>query len=482
MSRATLRAALCAALLLPGALAAAPPAAQPTGVPGLAIAGSVVAPVTPAAAGWALDQRLDPDRYHLGPGDQLLLLIEGKTLRRLALTVLPEGLLEWEGGLREPVTGLSLREAEQAVARAIARHMPAVTVRLLLTAPRQLEVQIQGEVLHPGAVRLAASDRLSTAIALAGGPTARGSQRFVEFRAGDRVTRLDLYPFQRAGDWDANPYCPAAAVIFVPLRSDTVQVIGAVNRPGTYEWAAGETLADLLGYAQGLTQDALPGSILLERTDGQPQTVELGIDAGETSLRPGDAVVVASRKPLMKRVFLEGAGERLGEVYLSPDETLGNLVRRLSDTGNSALPDEATLERRGTDRSRFFRFDLREVLRGEGPANLPIEHDDVLYIPRRSAQVFVLGEVRTPGPLRYVPSWTVGQYLAMAGGVSDRGSEGKIHVVDASGESRAVSRTDHLHRNDVLVVGRSNLAIFSSVLLTAASVSGLILAISALAQ
>jgi len=463
------------AAALPALLAATPPAASPAASP---------APTRAAAAGnWALDARLDPDRYRLGPGDRLLLLLDGKSLRRLELAVLPEGILEWEGGLRENVAGLSLREAEAAVRKALAPIMPAVAVRLLLSAPRQIEVQVQGEVAAPGAVRLTASDRLSAAIAAAGGPNARGSRRFVEFRQGGHVTRLDLYPFQRAGDWDANPYCPAGVLVFVPLRRDTVQVIGAVNRPGTYEWREGETLADLLAYAEGLASDALPGSILLERADAEtPVARQLDAESGATPLRPGDVIVVASRKPLLTRVFLEGAGERLGEVYLSPGETLGDLVRRLGDMRGSALPEAATLERRGTERSRFLRFDLRAVLRGESPAELPIAHDDVLYVPQRPTEVFVLGEVRKPGPLRYVPSWTVGQYLALAGGVGDKGSEGKLHVVDASGESRRVTRTDNLHRGDVLVVGRSNLSIFSEVLLTAASLSGLILAINALAK
>lgn len=453
--------------------------------PGLSLGASALARggVTGGGTDWALDSSLDPDRYRLGPGDRLLLLLDGKTLRRLELTVLPEGILEWEGGLREPVAGLSLREAEAAVRKAIAPVMPAVAVRLLLSAPRQIEVQVQGEVARPGAVRLAASDRLSAAIAAAGGPNGRGSQRFVEFRQAGQVTRLDLYPFLREGNWDANPYCPAGVLIFVPLRTDTVQVIGAVKRPGTYEWKPGETLADLLAYAEGLADDALPGSILLERAGADtPVARQLDDEAGVTPLHAGDVIVVASRKPLLKRVFLEGAGERLGEVYLSPGETLGDLVRRLGDMRGSALPEAATLERRGEDRSRFLHFDLRAVLRGESPAELPIEHDDVLYVPQRPNEIFVLGEVRKPGSQRYVPSWTVGQYLAMAGGVSDEGSDGKLHVVDASGETRPVTRTDNLHRGDVLVVGRSTLSIFSEVLLTAASLSGLILAINALAK
>ena len=467
-------------LLALSAALATPAAAQLDAMAPVTLPGGLL-PASPpgAAVDWALDGSVDADRYLLGPGDKVLLLLEGRSLRRLTLTVLPEGLLEWEGGLREPVDGLSLRAAEAAVADALAPLMPDVSVHLLLLAPRQIEVEVLGEVAHPGAVRLSAGDRLTTAIAAAGGPGPRGSKRFVEFRDG---ARLDLFPFLMDGDWDANPYCPTGTAIFVPLRTDTVQVLGEVNRPATYEWREGETLGDVLDYAGGLTQDALPGSVLLER-DAESVSIQLlDADARDTPLRPSDTVVVGSRKPMMKRVFLEGAGERVGEIYLSPGETLGDLVRRLGDTRGSALPEEATLERRGTERSRFFRFDLREVLRGEGPADLAIENDDVLYVPLRPTEVFVLGEVRSPGSLRYVPSWTVGQYLAMAGGVSDRGSDGKMHVVDATGVSRKVARTDHLHRGDVLVVGRSNLSIFSEVLLTAASLSGLILAINALAK
>lgn len=439
-----------------------------------------------AAAGgaikWALGRQVDRDRYKVGPGDRLLLILEGKNLRRLRLTVLPEGVLEWEGGLHEQITGLSLAETQARVAEILSPLMPEVEVTLHLLEPRRIEVHVLGEVKDPGAVELWASDCLSTALRAAGGPSLLGSRRFVEFRDGAVCTRLDLYPFLLTGDWDANPYCPSNVVIFVPQRMDTVRVIGEVNRPGTYEWKEGETLADFLDYARGFTQDALPGSILLERDEREVVTVLLDSGDGDMVLRPSDTIVVGSRKPMMNRVFLEGAGERLGEIYLSPGETLGDLVHRLGETRGRAMPDQAVLERKATDRDRFLRFDLREVLRGEGPAELPIQHDDVLYVPRRSSEVFVLGEVRKPGPLSYAPSRTVGQYLAMAGGTSDQGSTRRLHVVDASGILREVRTTDNLHRGDVIVVGRSMFSVFSELLLTAASLSGVILAINALAK
>jgi protein involved in polysaccharide export with SLBB domain len=469
------------AVLILATLGVFPAGANPAAVPQAAlptVEGMSAAPV----AEWALDHEVNRNTYRVGPGDRFLLLLDGKSLRRLKLTVMPEGLLEWEGGIREQVTGLSLRETEARLREVLAPLMPEVELSLYLLEPRRIDVHVLGEVSRPGAVSLRASDRISSALGAAGGPAANGSRRFVEYRDGDRVTRLDLYPFQFRGDWDANPYCPSGTAVFVPLRRDTVQVVGEVNRPGTYEWSEGETLQDFLDYALGFTQDALTNSILLERDESDVITVLLDSSDGNLPLRPSDTIVVGSRKPLMNRVFLEGAGERLGEIYLSPGETLGDLVHRLGQTRGRALPDQAVLERRGTDRDKFMRFDLREVLRGDGPADLPIINDDVLYVPRRSSEVFVLGEVRKPGMQNYEPSRTVGQYLALAGGTSDRGSTRKLHVVDIEGVSRDVDTGDQLHRGDVIVVGRSNFSIFGELLLTAASVSGLILAINALAK
>lgn len=467
-----------AALLLACATAAAAAEAPPA--PAMAPADAAAAL---AAPDWSLDRPVDRERYRLGPGDRLMLILEGRSLRRVPLTVLPEGLLDWEGGLQLPVGGLSLAEAEASAAEALSDWMPDVTVRLLLLEPRRLEVYVMGEVHRPGPVELRASARVAEALRAAGGPGPRGSRRFVELldAAGSRRL-LDLYPFTMAGDWAANPYVPPGQVVSVPVRRDSVRVIGEVNRPGTYEWIEGETIGTFLDYAQGFTQDAMHASILLERDECEVE-IRLVTEADRRlPARPGDVIVVGSRKPLLNRVFLEGAGERTGEIYLSPGETLGDLVRRLGDTRGRALPEQAILERRGAERDRFQRVNLRELLQGHGPVDLPIENDDVLYVPIRGTQVFVLGEVESPGALAYNPSWNVAKYLALAGGTTARGSSGKLRVIDVDGNERRVRTTDHLHRGDILLVGRSMLSIFTDVLLAAVSVSSLILAVNALSK
>ncbi|MCP4548852.1 MAG: hypothetical protein GY835_20555 [bacterium] len=431
---------------------------------------------------WALDADLDREQYVVGPGDRILLVLDGKRIVRVPLTVLPEGILDWEGGLHLTVSGLTLAECEGAVQAELAPILSDVAVSLLLLEPRKVVIHVLGEVNKPGAVELRATDRISTAILAAGGTTRRGSRRFIELKDGYDNMLLDLYPFTFRGDWRANPYLPSGKVLFVPLKIDTVSVVGEINRPAIYEWREGETLGDFLDYAGGLTQDALRGSILLERDEIE---VEIRMTAAldrDLPLRPGDVLVVGSRKPLMNRVFIEGAGERRGEIYLSPDETLGDLVHRLGDTRGQALPEQAVLERMGTDRNEFIQVNLREVLQGEGPVTLPIKNDDVLYVPRRSQQIFVLGQVNSPGPIPYIPSRTAGQYLAMAGGTTSKGSTNKLKIINIDGVEIGVDETSNLHRGDVLIVGKSRWALFSEVLVSTVSITSLVVAITALAR
>ena len=482
VGRAVQLARVVAATCLTLLLAAADGAAE-SALPDLPLSAFPELKAGPAEIGWALDGQVDPASYRLGPGDRLLLRLEGRKRREISLTVLPQGILSWEGGLSLETRGLSLAEAEAAATEQLSPWMPDVEIRLLLIEPRRIQVHVLGAVVEPGVVELRATDRVSSAIRMAGGALPFGSLRFVELvdENGGRERR-DLYPYLLSGELSANPYCPSGRTIFVPVRTDTVQVMGEVNRPGTYEWRGDETLGDFLGYARGFTQDALPESILLERGETNVVVRMLNSEAGSFQLRPSDILIVGSRRPLRKRVFLEGAGERQGEVYLSPDETLGDLVKRLGDTRGSALPDQAILERKGADRSDFFRFNLRELLLGNGPVDMPIQADDVLFVPVRSRQVFVLGEVEQPGSFSYDPSWTAAQFLAMAGGTTNRGSDGNLKVVSSDGSEREVEASDHLHRGDILIIGKSKFSILSDVILTTVSVTSLILAINALSK
>jgi len=88
-------------------------------------------------------------------------------------------------------------------------------------------------------------------------------------------------------------------------------------------------------------------------------------------------------------------------------------------------------------------------------AEVTLKGGDQVYVPR-AAQVFVMGEVRTPGQFRIDPGMTVLEALARAGGVTDMGSTRRIIIKreERDGRYRQLSArlTDKVKPNDVITV------------------------------
>lgn len=75
---------------------------------------------------------------------------------------------------------------------------------------------------------------------------------------------------------------------------------------------------------------------------------------------------------------------------------------------------------------------MRVNLNGLGNAKDPLPHDqlragDSIYVPRVQ-QVYVYGEVRTPGVVRFQPGMTVMEAITEAGGIDERGSRRRIEL------------------------------------------------------
>ena len=88
-------------------------------------------------------------------------------------------------------------------------------------------------------------------------------------------------------------------------------------------------------------------------------------------------------------------------------------------------------------------------------AEFTMQGGDQVYVPR-AAQVFVMGEVRTPGRFKIDPGMTVLEALAHAGGVTNMGSTRRISIrreQPAGGYRQLSGRlTDKVEPNDVITV------------------------------
>jgi polysaccharide export outer membrane protein len=100
------------------------------------------------------------------------------------------------------------------------------------------------------------------------------------------------------------------------------------------------------------------------------------------------------------------------------------------------------------------RIDLTELQRKGSVALMPLRPGDTIFVPKAET-VFVLGQVAKPGEYPIRKGTTLLQALALAGGVTDRGSTRRIRVVrtsDGHEVEKAIKLQDTVQPGDTIVV------------------------------
>jgi polysaccharide export outer membrane protein len=142
-----------------------------------------------------------------------------------------------------------------------------------------------------------------------------------------------------------------------------------------------------------------------------------------------------------QRVFILGEVRTPGTYVLTGNMSLVEALSRAGST-NAAASHEAVIVRAPegklgagptlpdqAEAREVVRVELKALQSGDQAQNVALRDGDTVYIPR-AEMVYVTGQVKNPGayPLQ-AQETTVMQVLALAGGVTDRGSSGRIKVV-----------------------------------------------------
>jgi len=443
--------------------------------------------------------------YRLGPGDLLDVQIAGRvdTIRQ-QLYVDPEGLLSIPVVGPVEVAGLTLREANRRIserARALLRYGEVTTA---VVSPRCFEVVLSGEVEHPGSLQAAALRRVHDLILAAGGITPRGSlRRVIVTRRGER-RELDLLRFELAGDLTQNPPVEEGMTIHVPPRGPFVTLAGAFRRPGEYELGASASLADLLALTGGLAQNAAPAQARLTRMgrDGRKETVSVDLraaaqGAADLALQPGDVLFVPSVGVLQDVVEVRGAFNGAPEASrtttagkptvvqrfeLAQGDRVRDLVARAGGAAAYADLRLAFIERTGAGGPRQrIPVDLHRLLvEKDDTQNILLENGDILTLPVAEDKVYVLGEVRSPGPIDYRPELTPREYLALAGGPTVRARFQNATVTMRDGRTYRLAEAPPLEPGAVVTVPEVAVRWYQDYLSIATAVAGLITAYTGL--
>lgn len=523
-----LSAALAGALLAGGA---APVWAQQAGGDTLR-GGSGGTGWVPAAQ--PLDAPIRRAEYALGPGDVVDVSLFGDVNATYSLVVTPEGtvVIPTIGVVR--VLGLDLDEAQARARAAVLRLYRNIEVSLSLAQVRSFKVYLLGDVPNPG-MRLATSvTRVSEVV-----PTPRGSiampRNILLRRAGGDSVRLDLAPFYLSGDLRANPTVRAGDVLVMPAVDETVEALGRVFYPGSYQYRQGESLADFLALVNagaGFPSNSAD-TVRLARfvTPQQRQFMTLsraeamGARGRAIILRPSDAVFAYEVGNFHRQRTATVSGQvRFPGVYpIRPDTTtvrelvalaggltaeasLTSATLRRSRAGQEALA-EVTADLRQAPSDAAGTFEEREIRRiraqgdetnvvvdftqlfasGQDAYDQTVRGGDVLNIPERRNEVAVLGAVRTPGLVQFAPGQPSEHYIRRAGWYLRRADFRDVVVLRAKlGTPLQAEEVRSLEPGDVVVVPfrqrRTIMERLASVQTIASIVSGLILTIAAVSQ
>jgi protein involved in polysaccharide export with SLBB domain len=126
---------------------------------------------------------------------------------------------------------------------------PGDVVYLPETDPR---IIVLGQVNHPGAYDLLQGQRVTDLIAAAGGPTTQAALSKAFVVRGEQQIPVDLQKAM-AGDAAADVTVQPRDMLVVPESRDRIAVLGAVAKPGPYDFKPDMQLVDAIALAGGPT-------------------------------------------------------------------------------------------------------------------------------------------------------------------------------------------------------------------------------------
>lgn len=317
-----------------------------------------------------------PNDYTLGPGDVLRVQLWGKENQQLELPVSRDGTISFPQSGPQTIAGLSFDEARSQIKKLVSEQYIGVQASVTLGELRSMRVFVLGEARNAGSYTVSSLSTITNALYVSGGIKRTGSLRKIQHkRDGKLVGELDLYDLLLAGDTSNDNRLQPGDVIFIPPVGDRVGIDGEVYRPALYELKNGTNLQELVNLAGGLTPQAYPQLVRIERNNDDFLRIiaeaNLTTPKGkQAKVKPGDRIDVASISDITGQyVEVKGAATRPGRYAWVPGMRVSSVIRSLdSDLLREADKRYAAIVRTDpeTDTVSVINLRLREALDNPG--------------------------------------------------------------------------------------------------------------------
>lgn len=317
-----------------------------------------------------------PADYTMGPGDVLRIQLWGKENQNLELPVSRDGTISFPDSGPLSVAGLSFDEARAQIRKRASEQYIGVQASVSLGELRSMRVFVLGEARNPGSYTVSSLSTITNALYVSGGIKQTGSLRNVQHKRDGRLLgALDLYELLLKGDSRNDNRLQAGDVIFIPPVGKRVGIEGEVYRPALYELDGENTLSQLVSMAGGLTPQAYPQRINIERTNEDFLRIIAEADytsqnGRKANIQAGDRITIPSIADITGQyVEVQGAAVRTGKFAWVPGMRVSSLIKNL-DADLSPVADKkyAAVVRTDpeNDTISVLNLQLREVVRNPG--------------------------------------------------------------------------------------------------------------------
>ena len=426
--------------------------------------------------------------YVLDFGDAITLQLVGQQQSIDELQIQRDGSINLPNLGKVQLSGLSLEESSKLIKAKIESAYIGVDAFITLSNVRDIQILVTGNAEQPGVYTVNGNTSFLQAIAIAGGPSDFGSLReFVLKRNNETISKIDLYDVIIKGDISTNERLRSGDVIHISPVNNLVNITGGVKRPDNYELLKDETFDDLLFFANGIKNNFDSNNVRhISFKDGA--ALERPVKLNQLSSivpKSGDSLYIGEF--VYRTVTIEGAVENPGSYKIEEGATLSSLIKRAGGYLESSFPeggiyinqdakiiaetykdkliqditkniaskitspsvagnaDQSTLsivtnEIRNQDVSGrvVVEFDLRKIALNKN-LDTTLQDGDSIFIPRKTNNIHILGEVKNPATIAYFQNITISGAIKSSGNYTEFADKKNIVIIEPDGSINFVT-------------------------------------------
>ncbi len=366
------------------------------------------------------------------------------------------------------------------------------------------------------------SDRMSRYFGSSDGTNA--SQRYISVAHGDgTIDRLDIIRYNATHDNRWAPLVREGDIVYVPARDPglgSVSVYGGVQSPGDFEFVPGDSLYVMILAALGPTPFADLSSVELTRANGatgefSTRTYDAAAirdhRVADVPLMTGDRIIVRSslQRNEVARVAVTGEISRPGVYPVIKGKTkltevlksaggftkegypLGVMMLRkwvsplgtstaedelqMSRVANLSMYDTAVFKQQFYSRMPFVTIDCDRLFgKGDSSADVYVEDQDMVIVPKTPNSVYVHGYVASAGFVTYQKGADVKYYIGASGGFVDGAVKSHTRVIKSRTKSWVDPSETTIEAGDEIYVPKETEYPVGTTLQTIAALAGIL--------